>query len=220
MKHPEYDRSKYTIWVLPHPLLLHYILNPGIAFNELILGQRIPKVTLIDNTIDKPLMERAFIPCPSCGELHDARLWAKKNAFGHWFGYVCPTCGEIIPCLWNITSLLIIIITSPLWYFPVKLWKKNWIEFEKSRYKNASTEYTPHEKTPWVKMGALFGGLMWLFFGLAPQVYNFIVWKSFNWQFLMSTAFIWAIAGFAFAAMMYIWLGLRPKHKTKDEQNQ
>ena len=221
MKYSEYDRKKYTVWALPHPLLLHWIINPGLAFNELILGQRMPKVTLIDKTLDKPLMERSFIPCPSCGTLHDGRFWAKKNAFGHWFGYVCPSCGEIIPCLWNLTSLLILVVTSPLWYFPVKFWKGKWIEFEKSRYQNIEKEYTPHEKTSWVKMGFFYGGLMWLFLGLAPQVYNFILRKSFDWDFLLFSAALWAIAGFFFAAIMYIWLGLRPKRKMQDgQQNQ
>ncbi len=221
MNYPEYDRNKYKVWALPHPLLLHWIINPGLAFNEIILGQRIPKVTLIDKTLDMPLMERSFIPCPSCGELHDGRFWAKKNAFGHWFGYVCPTCGEIIPCLWNLTSLSILIVTSPLWYFPVKLWKSKWIQFEKSRYKNINTEYTSYEKIPWIKMGIFFGGLMWLILGLIPQVYNFIIWRRFNWHSLLDSAFIWAIAGFFFAVIMYIWSGLRPKRKTQDgQQNQ
>ena len=192
MKYSEYDRKKYTVWALPHPLLLHWIINPGLAFNELILGQRMPKVTLIDKTLDKPLMERSFIPGPSCG--------------------------EIIPCLWNLTSLLILAATSPIWFFPVKYWKANWIEFEKSRYQNIEKEYTPHEKTSWVKMGFLYGGLMWLILGLAPQVYKFIVWKSFDWDFLLFTAALWTIAGFFFAVVMYIWLGLRPKRKMQDGQ--
>ena len=220
MKYPEYDRNRYEVWALPHLLVLHWILNPGLVFNELLFGQRIPKVTLIDKTLDKPLMERSLIPCPSCGELHDGRFWANKNAFGHWFGYVCPSCGEIIPCLWNLTSLLILTVTSPLWYFPVKLWKRKWIEFEKSRYNNTTTEYTTHEKTPWIKMGILYGGLMGLILGLAFQVLNFVVWKRFDWQFLLYTALLWMIAGFLFAVIMYLWLGLRPKRKMQDGQKQ
>ncbi len=48
----EFDKEKYKVWKLPHPMLLHWIINPGLAFNELILGQRIPKITLIDKTSD------------------------------------------------------------------------------------------------------------------------------------------------------------------------
>lgn len=217
MKYPEYDRNKYKIWALPHPILLHWIINPGVAFNELILGQRMPKITLIDETIDKPFMERTFIPCPSCGELHDGRLWVKKNAFGHWFGYVCPNCGEIIPCLWNLTSLLILVITFPLWYFPAKLWKRNWIEFEKSRYNNTPSEHVLYEKTPWLKIGIFYGGLMWLFLGLIPKVYDFMISKSFDWSSLLYSAFIWSIGGFFFAGTLYIWFGLRPKREMQDK---
>jgi len=94
MKHPEYDRSKYTVWALPHPLVLNWVLNPGLAVNELLLGQRLPRVMLIDKTSDKPFVERTFVPCPHCGVIHDGRLWGKASAFGRWFGVVCPACGE------------------------------------------------------------------------------------------------------------------------------
>ncbi len=103
----DFDKEKYSIWKLPNLLLVHWIINPAVAVNELILGQRLPKITLIDKTSDAPLLERQYIPCSECNTLHDARLWSKGNAFGHWFGYVCPSCGEKIPCLWNITSLLV-----------------------------------------------------------------------------------------------------------------
>jgi hypothetical protein len=53
--------------------MLHWILNPGLAINELILGQRVPKVRLEDKTIDKPRIERVLIPCPHCETLHDGR---------------------------------------------------------------------------------------------------------------------------------------------------
>ena len=80
------DHNKYKVWKLPNLLLVHWILNPGLAFNELILGQRMPKVTLIDKTSDVPLMEKQYIPCPHCGAIHNGLIWSKKNAFGNWFG--------------------------------------------------------------------------------------------------------------------------------------
>ncbi|RZS94996.1 hypothetical protein BC751_0509 [Cecembia calidifontis] len=43
-----YYKLKYLIWNWENPLMLHWILNPGLANNELIMGQRIPKVTLIE----------------------------------------------------------------------------------------------------------------------------------------------------------------------------
>ena len=129
----QYDKDRFKIHALPHPLVLHWVLNPVIMFNELIFGQRLPKVTLIDKKSDKPQLEGSYIPCPHCETLHDSRLWAKGNAFNHWFGFVCPSCHEIIPCLWNIFSLAILAITFPLWYFPARFFHRRWLEKEKKR---------------------------------------------------------------------------------------
>ena len=129
----QYDKNRFKIHALPHPLVLHWVLNPLIVFNELIFGQRLPKVTLIDKKSDKPQLEGSYIPCPHCDTLNDSRLWAKGNAFEHWFGFVCPSCHEIIPCLWNIFSLAILAITFPLWYFPARFFRRRWLEKEKER---------------------------------------------------------------------------------------
>ena len=129
----QYDKNRFKIRALPDPFVLHWVLNPVIMFNELIFGQRLPKVTLIDKKNDKPLLERSYIPCPHCETLNDSRLWAKGNAFDHWFGFVCPSCHEIIPCLWNIFSLAILAITFPLWYFPARFFRRRWFEKEKER---------------------------------------------------------------------------------------
>ena len=129
----QYDKNRFKIHALPHPLVLHWVLNPVIMFNELIFGQRLPKVTLIEKKSDKPQLERSYIPCPHCETLNDSRLWAKGNAFEHWFGFVCPSCHQIIPCLWNIFSLAILAITFPLWYFPARFFRRRWLEKEKER---------------------------------------------------------------------------------------
>ena len=109
-----FDKDKYKVWQLPHPMVLHWVLNPGLAFNELILGQRLPKVMLVDKTSDAPLMERQYVPCPECNVLTDARVWGGSRSKGHWFGYVCPGCNGRIPCLWNLTSLVLLALTFPL----------------------------------------------------------------------------------------------------------
>ena len=95
----QYNENRFEIWALPHPLILFYILFPGAIVTELIFGHRIPKVMLTDKDSGKPWMERTYVPCPHYETLSDARLWAKWNAFAHWFGYVCPSCHQIIPCL-------------------------------------------------------------------------------------------------------------------------
>ena len=130
----QYDKNRFTVWKLPHPNVLFWVLFPGMMLNELTLGQRLPKVMLIDEKSDKPFMERTYVPCPHCETLNDGRLWSKRNAFGHWFGLVCPSCYQIIPCLWNIFSLAILAITFPMWYLPVRFFRHRWIEIEKKRF--------------------------------------------------------------------------------------
>lgn len=111
----EFDRHRYAVWKLPHPLLLHWVLNPGLAINELLLGQRIPAVSLVDRHVKGPLVERTRVPCRECGSLHDGRLWSGKNAFGHYFGLVCPDCGAKIPSLFNVVTLILLAVGYPLW---------------------------------------------------------------------------------------------------------
>lgn len=69
------EDTKFKIWKLPHPMLLHWVLNPGLCINEVLLGQRVPKVTLIDKTSDAPLVERSYVECPHCQTLHNGQLW-------------------------------------------------------------------------------------------------------------------------------------------------
>ena len=88
----QYDKNRFKIYALPHPNVLFLVLNPVLIINELIFGQRAPKVTLIDQKSDKPLMERIYIPCPHCETLNNSRLWEKWNSFGHWFGLL-SRCG-------------------------------------------------------------------------------------------------------------------------------
>ena len=82
----EPDLARYKRWAWPHPMIVCWVLNPVMALNEVFLGQRMPRLTLIDQTTDKPFMERSVVPCPTCGAMHDGRLWSRSNAFGHWFG--------------------------------------------------------------------------------------------------------------------------------------
>lgn len=84
----DFDKQKYKVWKLPHPMLVHWVVNPGLAFNELFLGQRMPKITLIDKTSDAPLMERQYIPCPHCNTIHNGLLWAKRGPYKNWIGIV------------------------------------------------------------------------------------------------------------------------------------
>lgn len=200
-----YDKEKYKIWKLPHPLLLHWIINPGLAINELLLGQRLPKISLIDKTSTKSLIERTYIPCSSCNSLNDSRLWSQKNAFGHWFGYVCPECGARIKCLWNITSLIILVATFPIWIWIKILFEEKWLEKEKNRLTKITLEDFPTAKsTNWVKMGLTFGLLMFITMNILQ-----IIDSSFNLKNILIQFIIWTVAGLIFGFTMKLIIGRR-----------
>lgn len=42
----QYDKTKYKLWSWKHPMVLHWIINPGLVINELLFGQRVPKIML------------------------------------------------------------------------------------------------------------------------------------------------------------------------------
>ncbi|MCG9133053.1 hypothetical protein J5I95_15360, partial [Candidatus Poribacteria bacterium] len=155
----QYDKNRFKIHALPHPFVLLWVLFPGIMFFELISGQRLPKVALVDKE-----MERSYVPCPHCETLNDRRLWA---ACGHWFGLVCPSCHQIIPCLWNIFSLIILAITYPLWYFPVRFFRHRWIAKEKEKLAKVLERPLIQAKSinsPLIFLANAFasGGFMWV----------------------------------------------------------
>ena len=217
MKHPEYDRSKYKVWALPHPLILHWVINPGLVFNELILGQRIPRVSLIERNSDKPLIERTYVPCPHCGVMHDGRIWGKGNAFGHWFGYVCPTCSKTIPCLWNVFSLIVLVVTAPIWFLPAKLLRPKWLDYEKQRLARRKDQpLIKAKEINWLLRGTfMFGGIMWIALSVVPQVAKVQSGTDINWNAIGIQLLGWLFAGFMWGAVMQFWMNKRGK-KSKE----
>ncbi|QOC21798.1 hypothetical protein IC757_12235 [Wenzhouxiangella sp. AB-CW3] len=194
----EIDTNKYKVWKLPHPMLLHWIINPGIAFNELVLGQRVPKVTLIDQTSDAPLMERQYIPCPECSAVNDGRLWSKGNSFGHWFGLICPECHGRIPCLWNITSLLLLAVTVPIWIWIKLFAEQKWVEWQKRRFSEVVSSGLPEAKTVnWVRMGLVFGLVMFCVLSL-PIAYL----EGIGMRAIGVHALLWLAGGLLFGFLM------------------
>lgn len=204
----QYDKNRFKIRAIPHPLVLHWILNPGLIFNELILGQRIPKIILIDEESDKPLMERTYVPCPHCETLNDSRLWGKGNSFGHWFGFVCPNCHQIIPCLWNIFSFAILAITFPLWYFPARFYRHRWIEKEKERLANVlERPLIPAKTVDWLFRGIVYwGGSMWLILEILPQMWKVLHGSEWDLPKMFAMLPIWLMAGFAWGLIMRSWM--------------
>jgi hypothetical protein len=212
MKNMEYDKTKFITKTWKHWTMIHWILNPGLVVNELILGQRVPKIQLIDKTTNKPLMERQFVPCPHCENLNDGRLWSKKNGFGNWFGLYCPNCGKTIPCLRNLTSLIVLILTFPIWIWFVKRLKKNWLSKQPARFENIKLEETTYENTSWLKLGFGWGGFMYVFMTLVNPL---IDGDKINLKMILIGIPIWTIAGLGFGYTMKYLMGKRVKSETK-----
>ena len=205
----QYDKNRFKIQALPHPFTLLWVLFPAFMFNELIFGQRLPKVILIDKESDKSPEERCYIPCPHCETLNDRRFWATKgNAFGHghghWFGLVCPSCHQIIPCLWNIFSLAILAITFPLWYFPVRFFRHRWIEKEKERLAKA-LERPLLQATSIIdslSIGVVSGIFMWVMWVILEVVRNGGEWDL---KMMLESLPFLLLAGFGIGCLMR-WL--------------
>lgn len=199
------DNHKYKTYKLPNLMLLHWILNPGLAFNELILGQRIPKVTLVDKTSDAPLMDRQYVPCPHCHEIHHSSRWSKKASFQNWFGILCPSCEKTIPCLWNLTSLIILTITFPIWGWFKQPLEARWKKFKLGQYaKMKPREQVTAKEVSWLKMGVFFGVCMFVFAAIPLAVSDNLAGHS-----LLSIGIGCAIAGLVFGGLMKLVLGTK-----------
>ena len=206
----QYDKNRFTIRALPHPLILFWVLYPGVILHELILGQRLPKVTLIDKESDKPRMERTYVPCPHCETLNDRRLWAEGIgiAFGQWFGLVCPSCHQVIPCLWNIFSLAILAVTLPLWYFPARFFRRRWLEKEKERLvKVLEHPLIQAKSTKWLSVGTgvVAGVSTWVMCVMFDVLWN--VWNGREWDLktMLDSLSIYMVPGFVVGSSM-IWI--------------
>jgi hypothetical protein len=202
----EYDNTKYKVWTWKNPMMLHWILNPGLAINELILGQRIPKVTLIDKDSTKTLAERTIIPCLHCGTMHSGLKWTPQNntAFRNWFGLYCDNCEKVIPCLTNLMSFILLGLTFPIWFWFRETWRKKWIEVQKVKFSKPLNLTQPEFK--WWFVGLRFGLFMYIFMTV---VFPFIVGEKIIKENLLIGIPVWTIAGLTFGYIMKLISGKR-----------
>lgn len=214
----EIDRSKYKVWDSNNLNIIHWMINPGLAINELILGQRIPRITLIDQTSDKPLMERTYIPCPNCKTYHDGRTWSAQNktALKNWFGLYCHNCNEIIPCIRNWTSGLILILTYPFWFWWINSWKRSWMDKQPQRFSNLSFEAIEHKKVNWLKTGLVWGAFMFITMTLLMPL---ITGTEYDLTIILINLPIWTIGGVAFGYTMKWWMGKRLKNADQTDDS-
>ncbi len=206
------DSEKYSIRTWIHPLMLHWIINPGVAFNELILGQRIPKILLIEKTRKiKPLAERSFIPCPHCNTLHSALKWTPQNktAFGNWFGLYCDHCGQIIPCLTNLTTYLILGLTSPVWYWFRNYLKAVWLKKQQEKFSKPLNMTLPQHSW-W------YAGLRWgLFMYIWAVILNPLLFRDeITLKKLLIGIPVWISGGLLFGLCMKLFMSLSEKKST------
>lgn len=210
----QYDKEKYKIWNWKSPVILHWIINPGLVINELILGQTIPKVILIEREGNKPFYQRSLTPCPHCGELHTQMKYSAQNktAFKNWFGFYCDNCKGIIPVQRNLTSLIILGITYPIWGWFRKTLKQNWLEKQPNRYKDINLEI-PEKKNStknWLKSGLLFGLLMFISMKIIfPLIEN----NEISQKSILIGLPLSLIGGLAWGYMMKRWMNKRGKRK-------
>jgi len=212
-----YDKKRYKIYTWKNWMILHWILNPGLAINDLILGQKIPKVSLEDKTIDKPRIERTFVPCPHCQAMHDGRTWSTQNgtAFKNWFGLYCKECGNIIPCLPNGLSFIILAITFPIWGWFKERMKAKWLEKQPARFDNISVDHIPNpfDKKTWVATGLTWGVLMFLMMSI---VFPYFKDQEITLQSVLIGVVIWSIGGLGFGYTMKRYTNKKIKKSDKN----
>ncbi len=195
----QFDKQKYNVWTWKHPLILHWIINPGLAINELVFGQRIPKLCLIEKESKRSLSERTYVPCSHCNTLHSGLKWSFKNntAFGNWFGYYCDNCGKTIPCVRNLTSFIILTVTFPIWYWFKDNLKSRWLDWQRRRFSKPMDLSVKYEQ--WWMMGLKWGLIMFILMSFV----NFLFFKDhFTWASLASYAVAWIIGGLIFGLIM------------------
>ena len=191
----------------PNWMIVHWVLNPGLAFNEVVLGQRLPKLMLTCQSCPGPLLERQFVPCPHCGTVHDGLRWAGRHGFGNWLGMVCPECKKRIPCLWNLTSLVVLALLSPLWYVPYRYYFR-----DRPTSPPPSRPDLPTTKTvKWWKMGLFYGSVMWASTSLMSAIHPCPKTGPVSTLSVAIDAVIWLAAGAVFGLFMQFFLTRKSK---------
>lgn len=130
---PRCQSTDYSTWQFPHPLILHWVLNPGLVVNELILGQRIPYTTFYCQRCGSNTTSLRFYQCPGCGGFHQELIWTGSNGFGHWLGLICPDCGDEIPCLTNFATWFVLARLSPFNWVLRRMFARRYSAWERQR---------------------------------------------------------------------------------------
>jgi uncharacterized protein (TIGR02996 family) len=79
------------------PRIIHWKINPGLAFNELVLGTR-----LLRDTLYCDVCRYYCVRCPACRRFPNAHNLIRGVA--DWLGARCPACGAGLPMLNNFVT--------------------------------------------------------------------------------------------------------------------
>lgn len=209
----DYDKEKYKIWNWKHPVMLHWIINPGVAVTEFI-GIVTPRVILIEKNKNKSLGERTFIPCPHCDALHASVKWSKQNNTHHknWYGYHCDSCLGTIPPLRNWFSALVFGAIKPF----NKKNRERWKAAQPARFENLNMSFDSERVSlkKGLLMSLLFGGFMFVFMTL----FSVLMGETINSKFIMVNLVAWTIGGLAFGLSMRAWANYQIDKAVKNKQ--
>src|SRR5262245_55694139 len=180
-----------------------WYLNPAFAVSELLLGIRVPVELCVCESCTGPYATRGYVGCPHCASWHQSSLWSGPRAFGNWFGYVCPKCEELIPCLRNPVSILVAAITAPLWWFPVRALRPRWRAWQLRRVRSATPKQVELSRMKWIRVGAFYFGLpVGLLFSLTfPLFFPDLAYGESVWPLLQFLP-LWLIGGVLWGLVM------------------
>ena len=137
-----------------------------------------------------------------------------KTAMQNWFGLYCDHCGKIIPCVINLTSLILLVVTAPLWYGFKEPLKRKWLGKQPARYeklavKNDTNTFAGYG---WIKEGLSFGFFMFI---VMTFISNPLLMDEnpFTWRSLVSGLISWLVGGLLYGLIMKLFIG-----KTKQTQ--
>ena len=168
MKRTINDR-KYDVKKFPNVGYVFWLLNPILSINELVLGQRIPKETLVELDVERTSPPKEYVECKACGQLTDLDLWPRAGVkFRNWFGLACPTCGSKLPTCLNLWSRLLLLAFFPIVKTLNVRFQNRVLSKQVLALRSAQLGQNP-ARNSWkgIKLGVLFGGAMAVLLSLA-----------------------------------------------------
>lgn len=195
----ELDNSNFKVWTWKHPNILLWMLNPIMLFKELLLGQRKPKVLWIEKKSNKPLPAKTWIPCPHCNTLHSNLKWTPQNntEFKNWFGLYCDHCGGTIPCVRNLWSGIILLVTAPIWYWFRTSWNAQWLETQRKKFSQPLSNTLPDYD--WWYEGLRWAVTMYIFMVF---LFPLLLKENITLQRCLIGIPVWIVAGLLYGIMV------------------